>query len=36
VAELEVALPRPRERTDRRVVALREEALTALARGARA
>jgi NitT/TauT family transport system ATP-binding protein len=36
VAELEVALPRPHERTDGRVVALREAALAALARGARA
>ena len=36
VAELEVTLPRPRESTDRRVVALREAALAALARGARA
>ena len=30
VAELEVALPRPRKRTDPTVVALREQALTAL------
>jgi ABC-type nitrate/sulfonate/bicarbonate transport system ATPase subunit len=36
VAELQVALERPRERTDQRVVALREAALAALARGARA
>jgi ABC-type nitrate/sulfonate/bicarbonate transport system ATPase subunit len=36
VAELQVALERPRERTDQRVVALREQALAALARGARA
>jgi ABC-type nitrate/sulfonate/bicarbonate transport system ATPase subunit len=35
VAELEVAHARPRERTDARVVALREAALAALARGAR-
>jgi ABC-type nitrate/sulfonate/bicarbonate transport system ATPase subunit len=35
VAELEVALARPRERTDPRVVALREAALAILARGAR-
>jgi NitT/TauT family transport system ATP-binding protein len=35
VAELEVALARPRERTDARVVALREAALAALAQGAR-
>jgi ABC-type nitrate/sulfonate/bicarbonate transport system ATPase subunit len=35
VAELEVTLDRPRERTDRRVVALRESALGALAKGAR-
>ena len=36
VGELDVALARPRERTDARVLALREAALKALARGARA
>jgi ABC-type nitrate/sulfonate/bicarbonate transport system ATPase subunit len=36
VAEIEVTLERPRERTDARVVALREAALAALAQGARA